>query len=129
MGRCADDDVRIFRIDRVTGVQQLEETFERPGHFRVEDVMQEGRAFKAADAGTLKLRYSPKVARWIAEREGKELEQDGSLVVEHPLADMDWAVRHVLQYGPDVDVLEPVEVREKVCERLAGTLHASVSHD
>jgi predicted DNA-binding transcriptional regulator YafY len=50
-------------------------------------------------------------------------------VVEHPLADMDWAVRHVLQYGPDVDVLEPVEVREKVCERLAGALHASVSHD
>ena len=58
------------------------------------------------------MRYSPRIARWIAEREGKSLADDGSLTMEHPLADRDWAVRHVLQYGPDVTVLEPAEVRE-----------------
>jgi predicted DNA-binding transcriptional regulator YafY len=36
----------------------------------------------------------------------------------HPLADTDWAVRHVLQYGPDATVLEPAEVREAVVQRL-----------
>ena len=69
-------------------------------------------------AGTLRLRYSARIARWIAEREGKTLAEDGTLTVEHPLADPDWAVRHVLQYGPDVAVLGPDEVREAVVRRL-----------
>ena len=63
--------------------------------------------------------YSPRIARWIAEREGVELEADGSLTMEHPLADVQWGVRHVLQYGPDAEVLEPAEVREEVARRLA----------
>jgi hypothetical protein len=49
----------------------------------------------------MKVKYSPKIARWIAEREGVELDADGSLTIEHPLADQEWGVRHVLQYGPD----------------------------
>ena len=35
--------------------------------------------------------------RWIAEREGKPLDEDGSLTMEHPLADLDWAVWHLPQ--------------------------------
>ena len=64
------------------------------------------------------MRYSPRIARWIAEREGKPLAEDGSLTLDHPLADTDWAVRHVLQYGPDATVVEPMEVREAVVRRL-----------
>ena len=66
----------------------------------------------------------PRIARWIAEREGKTLAEDGSLTMEHPLADTDWAVRHVLQYGPEVTVLEPAEVREAVVQRLQGMANA-----
>jgi predicted DNA-binding transcriptional regulator YafY len=72
----------------------------------------------------MRLRYSPRIARWIAEREGKSLAEDGSLTLEHPLADRDWAVRHVLQYGPDVTVLEPAAVREAVVRRLEGIIGA-----
>jgi predicted DNA-binding transcriptional regulator YafY len=64
------------------------------------------------------VRYSPRIARWISEREGRALEPDGSLIMEHPLADLDWAVRHVLQYGPDAEVLGPPEVRRAIVERL-----------
>jgi predicted DNA-binding transcriptional regulator YafY len=60
------------------------------------------------------------VARWIAEREGKSVEADGSLTLEHPLADTDWAVRHVLQYGPDAEVLEPAAVRQAIVRRLSA---------
>lgn len=28
--------------------------------------------------------------------------------IEHPLADAEWGVRHVLQYGSEAEVLEPV---------------------
>lgn len=65
------------------------------------------------------MRYGPAVARWIAEREGKPLAADGSLTVEHPLADPEWAVRHVLQYGPDAEVLAPESVRAELGQRLA----------
>jgi predicted DNA-binding transcriptional regulator YafY len=47
-----------------------------------------------------------------------ELQQDGSYVVEHPVADVQWAVRHVLQYGPEAEVLEPAELREEIVRRL-----------
>jgi len=58
------------------------------------------------------------IARWIAERAGKELAADGSLTLEHPLADEHWLVRHVLQYGADAEVIDPPEGRAAVRERL-----------
>jgi predicted DNA-binding transcriptional regulator YafY len=66
------------------------------------------------------VRYSRRVARWIAEREGRELAPDGSLIVEHPLADAESGVRHVLQYGPEAEVIEPQSLREEIVRRLGG---------
>jgi proteasome accessory factor C len=112
------DEVRIFRLDRIESVEQLEVRFQAPKHDVVESLIKEGKAFQAAEPKTLRVRYSPRIARWIAEREGKPLDEDGSLTMEHPLADIDWAVRHLLQYGPDVQVLEPAEVRQALVRRL-----------
>jgi predicted DNA-binding transcriptional regulator YafY len=63
---------------------------------------------------TLVVRYSPQVARWIAERAQQPLATDGTIEVSYPLADEAWAVRHVMQYGPDAVVLSPASIREKV---------------
>lgn len=112
------DEVRIFRLDRIEGVEQLETKFTAPRENVVDAILREGRAFQAPAAAALRVRYSPRIARWIAEREGKPLDEDGSLTMEHPLADSDWAVRHLLQYGSEVEVLEPAEVREAIVERL-----------
>jgi proteasome accessory factor C len=114
----SSDGIRFFRLDRVEQVEELSAKFEAPRHFSLDAVIREGKAFQAPAPGTLRLRYSPRIARWIAEREGKTPAEDGSLTLEHPLADREWAVRHVLQYGPDVTVLEPAEVREAVVQRL-----------
>jgi predicted DNA-binding transcriptional regulator YafY len=105
-------------------VERLDAKFESPRGFSLDAVIKDGKAFQTAEPGTLRLRYSPRIARWIAEREGKSLAEDGSLTMEHQLADRDWAVRHVLQYGPDVTVLEPVAVREAVVRRLEGIIGA-----
>jgi proteasome accessory factor C len=112
------DEVRIFRLDRIEAVEQLDLKFKVPKTSPVETIMKEGRAFQSAEPRTLRVRYSPKIARWIAEREGKQLAEDGSLTVDHPLADLEWAVRHLLQYGAEVEVLEPAEVREALVQRL-----------
>ena len=114
----SSDGVRFFRLDRVEDVQLLEARFDPAPHASVEEIVRQGRAFRSDGADTLTLRYSARIARWIAEREGKPLAEDGTLTVEHPLADTDWGVRHVLQYGPEVEVLAPASVREAVVARL-----------
>jgi len=53
-----------------------------------------------------------------------DVEADGSYVVEHPLADVDWALRHVLQYGSEAEILEPATVRRAVRDRLRSMLDA-----
>ena len=114
----SSDGVRFFRLDRVEDVQLLDARFATAQDPSVEEIVRQGRVFQRESAATLKLRYSARIARWIAEREGRPLAEDGTLTLEHPLGDTDWAVRHVLQYGPDVDVVEPVSVREAVVGRL-----------
>ena len=66
------------------------------------------------------VRYSPRIARWVAEREGKELDANGGLTLEHTVADDAWAIRHVLQYGADAEILAPERLRDAMAEKLAG---------
>jgi predicted DNA-binding transcriptional regulator YafY len=117
--------LRIFRLDRVERAEVTDERFERPDTLAVEDFVRDGRILSAEGARTLRVRYSPRVARWIAERERLPLDADGSLTMEHPLADTAWAVRHVLQYGPDAEVLEPDDVRAELRRRLAAMLEVT----
>jgi len=110
--------LRIFRLDRVEGAEPTAERFAVPADFSLDEVLKDGKAFHAERPRTMRVRYSPRIARWIAEREGKAPDADGSLTMEHPLADVAWAVRHVLQYGPDAEVLEPEDVRAAVRDQL-----------
>lgn len=121
IARCEPGEaIRIFRLDRVEEVETLDQGFELPDSFAPDRYLENGKAFYAEKPETLRVRYGPAIARWIAEREGKPLAADGSLTVEHPLADPEWAVRHVLQYGPDAEVVEPASVRRELRGRLAA---------
>lgn len=110
--------LRFFRVDRMESAEMLEEEFERPPSFSVGEMLPGGRAFSAPGAPAMIVRYSERIARWIAEREGRAVDADGSLTLEHPVADEEWALRHVLQYGSDAEVLEPAEVRAALRMRL-----------
>ncbi len=85
-------------------------------------VLRERKMFVAEGVAMLRVRYSARVARWVAEREGVPVDADGTVTLEHPLADPHWALRHVLQYGPDAEVLEPEAIREAVAEGLRSIL-------
>lgn len=118
------DALRVFRLDRVTHASLTSDAYEVPADFEVSQVLQRGGVFKRDDGvdDTLVVRYSPNVARWIAERTGQSPAEDGSIEVSYPLADKDWAVRHVMQYGPDATVLSPASVREQVVARIDALL-------
>ena len=110
--------LRVFRLDRIESLSESDEKFELPEGFSLDDVVREGRVFLGQANEEVKIRYSPAVARWVAERAGKDLDGDGSITLSYPLADTRWVVRHVLQYGPEAQVLEPDTARTAVVEAL-----------
>lgn len=113
--------MRLFRVDRIVSAKLLKRTHEIPDDFAVESLLHDGHPFLMNRAPSrLVVRYSSAIARWIAERDGKPLEPDGSAVRSLPLADREWAIRHVLQYGPDAQIVEPAELRDELIGRLQG---------
>jgi predicted DNA-binding transcriptional regulator YafY len=73
----------------------------------------------AGDDMEVRVRYSPRVARWISERTATYADDDGSITVRHRVADPRWIVRHVLQYGGDAVVEAPEVAREWVATAAA----------
>jgi proteasome accessory factor C len=120
-----EEEFRIYRVDRIETVAVLTTPFDRPNDFSYEDVVQSGRIFYGTPEQTLVVRYSAQIAPWIAEREGKAPGADGAVTVEYPLGDEDWAVRHVLQYGANAEVVAPDGVRESVRGRLIAILETT----
>lgn len=116
--------VRVFRMDRVESAELLRDTFERPADFRVDDVVSDGRVFQGEHAETLVIRFSPQIARWIAEREGVQPAADGALVLAYPLADSAWALRFVLQYGAEAEALAPPTIRRLLRDQLRAPARA-----
>jgi predicted DNA-binding transcriptional regulator YafY len=116
------DGIRFFRADRIETVLMLGDIFDRQASFSIEELLTDGKPFGGASSTTLVVHYSPRITRWIAEPEGMDFAVDGSLTIEHPLADERWAVRHVLQYMPDAEVLPLASVRVGVRRTFSQTV-------
>jgi predicted DNA-binding transcriptional regulator YafY len=119
VGHSADmDAVRVFRLDRALEIESTDEAYSIPDDFDPRDYLEGGIVFRPGEEREAIVRYSPRIARWIAEREQVEELQDGSVVVRRPVADPGWIVRHVLSYGPDAELLEPQDLRDAVHEKV-----------
>jgi proteasome accessory factor C len=117
------EDVRAFRLDRILGVEVAGAEFEIPPDFDPTRYLSGGRLYWSPQDVEAVIRYSPQIARWIEEKGETEPQPDGSVIVRHRVADAGWAVRHVLQYGGEAELLEPQGLRGAVAqaaERMAG---------
>jgi proteasome accessory factor C len=115
VGHChRSGEIRVFRADRVVAVTLLEEGFSVPDEFDPGRYMDGGQVFYSTHDIEVPVRYSARIARWIEERGPVEAQPDGSVVVRYRVADPQWLVRHVLEHGPDAEVLGPPEMRERV---------------
>jgi predicted DNA-binding transcriptional regulator YafY len=103
------DGLRFFRMDRILDARLDEAAAPEPPE--LDDLLERGVPYSAREEVEVTVRYSPRIARWIAERMAQPLERDGSAVVRHRVADPGWIVRHVLQYAGDAVVEEPEEAR------------------
>ena len=106
--------LRFFRMDRVLDATLLVEQ-SPPAPPELDAVLARGAPYSGADETDVIVRYSPRVARWIVERAPHaRLEDDGSALLTHRVADPRWIVRHVLQYGGEAVVEAPEVARSWV---------------
>lgn len=106
--------LRFFRMDRVLNAVLDDEPAPDLPPVELAAFLVNGAPYMAGDDIEVAVRYSPRVARWIAERTASYAEDDGSVVVHHRVADPRWIVRHVLQYGGEAVVDGPAAAREWV---------------
>lgn len=109
-------DIRVFRMDRILELQRTGQRFVMPADFDATAWLGDGPGlYRSPDSADLvTVRYGPRIARWIEERTPCERQSDGSVIVRHRVADPQWIVRHVLQYGADAEVIAPADVRDRV---------------
>lgn len=109
------DGLRYFRMDRVLDAT-LSEAMSPDAPIELDALLAGEVPYAASDEIEVSVRYSPRVARWIVERTAAPLEDDGSVILRHRVADPRWIVRHVLQYGGDAVLERPESARRWVAE-------------
>ena len=117
------DDLRVFRLDRVSTARLLEETFARPAEFDVAAYVQRSlavafgawlvRARLDTTLATARRRVPPDQAMVEETPDGVELRVYGE--------DLDWVAHFLVSLEVPFTVLEPPEMREALL-RLAGDL-------
>jgi predicted DNA-binding transcriptional regulator YafY len=116
-------DVRTFRLSRFRDVHLTALIFDK-NHFNIKQYLKNTWSIERGEEQIhFKVKFSPKVARYIKEEElfvrpKMEDLKDGSLLFEvtvnHDREFLNW----VYQYGPDAEILEPVSYREMMREKL-----------
>lgn len=107
---------RHFRLDRILDVARLDQAYSARSDF-----VPAGDSFHAPREGTdrVEVRFSPAVSRWLKERYPEAVVQaDGGVIVTYLVASPEWLVRHVLQYGPEAEVVGPASYRELMRKQL-----------
>ncbi len=117
---------RHFSLDRLHPIEIIDETAhefseaELDRHFAsAYDI------FAGEPSATASLRFTPSAARWVADEQWHPQQQssvlpDGSYELKVPYSRPEELVMDILKYGPEVEVLAPVELRERVAVTLSA---------
>lgn len=117
VGYCqTKQEIRIFRLSRIRGMQVKEETFDRelPEDYSLNSQQ------STDHLPVLKLKFSPEAAHRLYDEFSAEqlvAQKDGSYVVEFPAELNNWMIHYLLSFGKQVEVLEPESARVVLKER------------
>ncbi len=133
IGRCHNnDDVRVFRLDRISGVRAVDETFEVPASFHLEGYL-EGtwKLVKGDGVYKIHLRFDPSLAPLILNAqhhpdEAVEERPSGAVDYRVTLTSLDEISRWVVGFGGRCMVIEPPELADLV-SKLARRVLAQMS--
>jgi predicted DNA-binding transcriptional regulator YafY len=115
-------DWRKFYLARISGLSALDEQFEKKPASVWNHLLEGGFGiFQGNDLVDVRLRFSPFRAGWIREQTWHPAQKiqnlsDGSLELTLPVADFREIRMRILQFGADVEVIGPAELRKEVAE-------------
>lgn len=106
------NDIRNFRLDRMTGLRLLDKSFNRPPNFRLESPVDDQRNLKVVAL------FSPEVAPWVRESRSYYVDStedvaDGLLVTMRARVENE-IFQWLFSWGSQVRVLEPESLRRRL---------------
>ncbi|MCG3132972.1 MAG: Protein PafC [Planctomycetes bacterium] len=117
-------DVVSFRVDRIREADLLDTEYEIPLDFDVRRWNRDRDFAPAPGKVAARIRFTGDAVRWVREElPGKDVLQqgDGSVVASVRVGTEAWFLSWLFQFGPDAEVLEPADLRERVaacCRRM-----------
>ncbi len=108
------NDERIFRVDRMRQVTQLEETAQIPDDFDLSQY--QSVYFESDDAMTVTLDIAPR-ANWVCDYYpllSQEVLDDGWIRIRLKAGGMAWLERLLLRLGPEARIVEPESLRKRL---------------
>jgi predicted DNA-binding transcriptional regulator YafY len=120
------NDLRSFSIDAISQANILELEAKELAPELIENSLSSGYGiFAGITKGWAKLKFTPARARWVAGESWHPLqrgatEPDGSYLLEFPYSDERELIGDILHCGPDVEVIEPKELRLNIKNALVN---------
>jgi predicted DNA-binding transcriptional regulator YafY len=118
------DALRIFSVDRINPAKVLETPALDISEAELDAALIHGYGiYSGAKVVVARLLFSAESARWVADeiwhpaQTGRFLES-GEYLLEIPYSNPQELILDILRYGPDVEVLDPPELRMAVAQRL-----------
>ncbi|MEI7637998.1 MAG: WYL domain-containing protein [Syntrophus sp. (in: bacteria)] len=111
--------IRMLAVERIEKLETGKDIFDYPDNFKPEELLDEAFGVVYDDPITVKIRFSADQERYIRERtwaKGQKIKEqkDGSIILTMKTSGW-WDVRQwILSFGPDAELLEPVEKREEM---------------
>jgi predicted DNA-binding transcriptional regulator YafY len=122
------EDIRSFSVDAIQRVEILETKAKDVSEEKLNEELGSGYGiFSGKDVKWVTLKFSPGRARWVSKekwhpkQEGQFLD-DGSYQLKIPYSKEPELLIDVMKYGPDVEIIEPKDLRKKIQETLIKTL-------
>lgn len=118
--------LRTFSLDRIEKAVPLDLPLRRIDDTTLQHHLNAGFGiFAGQPAEWAVLRFTPRMARWVADEQWHPQQQgrwDGDYYeLQIPYADPTELIMDILKYGPDVEVIAPNELRQTVVQRLKET--------
>jgi predicted DNA-binding transcriptional regulator YafY len=112
-------DVRDFRVDRISDITMLDETFTNHTDFSLRRYLEEYR--KQEDATEARILFTRQAARHTAARHlfgfVEQAETDEGIEMTFLSPSLHWLARWMLSYGTEARALAPEELRTIACEQ------------
>ena len=123
-----------FKLVRFQSAEETGARFDRPDDFSVQDYFNwSWEAWGGDEPVTVRIKFSPRVARMIAESKRHQTQQnipqpDGGLIMEARVSSITEIATWVMGYGKDAQVLDPPELRRwlSTTSRAWSSLYKSV---